>query len=221
MIMERRQGTPILFGITGGLGSGKSTVSRFWARYMNLPLVDVDMICRKLLAKGEPGWQALRRALDAAYFTREGEIDRRRLRVALFSDSELRRRVNALIHPLAGQALELLAAVSEEPMMLVDVPLLFEANWQQRFHGTVVVYADPAVRCRRTAVRDGISPDEAARSMAAQMPLAVKALLADHVIDNSGCWPAARMEVAHLARLLAAELGAGSDTQAAGEGTDR
>lgn len=217
--MGRWMETTILIGITGGLGSGKSTVSRFWARYMQLPLVDIDMVCRKLLAKGEPGWQALRRSIDSAYFNGDGELDRRRLRVALFSDGELRRRVNALVHPLAAQALERQAAESEEPVMLVDVPLLFEADWQDRFHGTVVVYADMAARCRRAAARDGISPDEAVRSMAAQMPLADKALLADHVVDNSGCWLAARMEVVHLARLLAAELGTGSDTRAGGKET--
>lgn len=200
----------MLIGITGGLGSGKSTVSRFWARYMCLPLIDIDMLCRGLLAQGEPGWQALRRNIDASFFALDGELDRRRLRSALFSDDDLRRLVNGLVHPLAAQALERQTAGSGEPVILVDVPLLFEANWQDRFHRTVVVYAGMAVRCRRAAVRDGISPDEAARSMAAQMPLADKVLLADHVIDNSGCWLAARMEAAHLARLLAAGDGAAS-----------
>jgi dephospho-CoA kinase len=201
-------GRTFLIGITGGIGAGKSTVSRFWSRYMDLPLVDIDAVCRQLLAKGQAGWQALRENLDSSYFTADGTLDRRRLRRGLFADNDLRRHVNSLIHPLAGKAMQGLAADYAEKMVLVDVPLLFEAHWQNRFNGTVAVYADTVVRCRRIVSRDGVSPEEAARSMAAQMPLAEKVLLADHVIDNGGCWLAARVQVVHLARLLAGEHGA-------------
>lgn len=205
--MGAEKETTVLIGITGGIGAGKSTVSRFWSRYMNLPLVDIDAVCRKLLEKGQAGWQALRRNLHSSYFAADGSLDRGRLRSALFADDELRRLVNSLIHPLAGEMLNRLTAEWAKRVVLVDVPLLFEAHWQNRFHGTVVVYADKVVRCRRIVSRDGVSPEEAARSMAAQLPLADKVLLADHVIDNSGCWPAARMQVVHLARLLASEHG--------------
>ena len=214
--MGREQGTTVLIGITGGIGSGKSTVSRFWSRYMDLPLVDIDTVCRNLLEKGQAGWQALRRNLDSSYFTGDGNLDRRRLRSALFADGELRRLVNSLIHPLAGEVVRRQTAADEKRMVLVDVPLLYEAHWQDQFHGTVVVYADTAVRCRRTVFRDGVSPEEAARSMAAQMPLADKVLLADHVIDNSGCWLFARIQVVHLARVLDREYGRPRKEYAAG-----
>lgn len=200
-------GRTFLIGITGGIGAGKSTVSRFWSRYMGLPLVDIDAVCRKLLEKGQAGWQVLRRNLDSSCFTADGTLDRRRLRRRLFADNDLRRHVNSLIHPLAGKAMQGLAADCPEKMMLVDVPLLFEAHWQDRFHGTVVVYADKAVRCRRIVSRDGVDPEEAVRSITAQMPLAEKVLLADHVIENGGCWLTARIQVVHLARLLAEEHG--------------
>ncbi|MDD3617888.1 MAG: dephospho-CoA kinase [Desulfobulbaceae bacterium] len=205
--MARGTGTPILIGITGGIGAGKSTVSGFWSRYMGLPLIDIDTVCRDLLERGKPGWLALRRTLDHSYFTAEGDLDRGRLRSALFADGELRRTINGLIHPLAREMMKIQAAACARTMILVDVPLLFEAHWQDQFHGTVVVYAGKVVRCRRIVARDGVSPDQAVLSIAAQMPLADKVLLADHVIDNSGCWLAARMQAVHLARLLDLEHG--------------
>ena len=192
----------VLIGITGGIGSGKSRVSRFWAQFMGLPLINIDGVCRELLQQGKPGWHALRSLLPADYFTERGELDRRRLRTALFADEKLRHEINRLVHPLARQQLQLLISQAAEPMALVDVPLLYEAGWQGLFGRCVVVYADQATCCRRLIVRDRISPEEAARSMAVQMPLAEKTLLAGHVIDNSGCWLFARLQVAHLARLL-------------------
>ena len=193
----------VLVGITGGMGSGKSTVSRYWARRMSLPRIDIDEVCRQLLARDMPGWHSLRTLLPSSFFTAGGDLDRRRLRTALFADAELRRQVNGLIHPLAQDRLWILAGQIAESMILVDVPLLFEAGWQDRFEHNVVVYADRAACCRRLITRDRITPEEAVRSMAAQMPLAEKALLAGHVIDNSGCWLFARLQVMHLARLLA------------------
>jgi dephospho-CoA kinase len=121
---------------------------------MNLPLVDIDAVCRKLLEKGQAGWQALRRNLHSSYFAADGSLDRGRLRSALFADDELRRLVNSLIHPLAGEMLNRLTADWAKRMVLVDVPLLFEAHWQNRFHATVVVYADKVDRCRRIVSRD-------------------------------------------------------------------
>lgn len=203
MSMDASSEGPMLVGITGGMGSGKSTVSRFWATFMGLPRIGIDEVCRQLLARDMPGWYALRSLLPESFFTTVGDLDRRRLRTALFADAELRRQVNGLVHPLARDRLRTLAAQMAGAMVLVDVPLLYEAGWQERFDHCVVVYADQTASCRRLVARDRITPEEAVRSMAAQMPLAEKALLAGHVIDNSGCWLFARLQVVHLARLLA------------------
>ncbi|HBI14322.1 MAG TPA: dephospho-CoA kinase [Desulfobulbaceae bacterium] len=201
--MEIGMKRPVLVGITGGLASGKSTVSRFWATTMDLPRIDIDEVCRQLLAKDMPGWHALRSLLPGTFFTAQGDLDRRRLRTALFVDDELRRQINGLVHPLAQDRLWTLVDRLAESMVLVDIPLLYEAGWQDRFDHHVVVYANRAACCRRLIARDRITPEEAVRSLAVQMPLAEKALLAGHVIDNSGCWLFARLQVMHLARLLA------------------
>ena len=206
MNMDTGREGPALVAITGGMGSGKSTVSRFWADFMDLPRIDIDAVCRQLLAREQPGWQALRALLPAVFFTAPGDLDRRQLRSALFADAALRAEVNRRLHPLAQERMRLLADQAIGLMVLVDVPLLYEAGWQDRFACCVVVYAERATCCRRLIARDRISAEEAARSMAAQLPLADKVMLADHVIDNSGCWLHARLQVTHLARLLASGL---------------
>lgn len=209
MIMAKENRPSVLIGITGGIGSGKSTVSRFLSRFMGLPLIDIDGICRQLLTKGQPGLAALRQNIAPAFFGVNGELDRRLLRAAIFTDPDLRAQVDALIHPLARNEMCRQAAEYDERLILADVPLLFEAHWQEGFGGRVVVYADMETCCRRIISRDRIKPEEVARSIAAQMPLSEKALLADHVIDNSGCWLYARLQVVHLARLLTGEYLAG------------
>ncbi|NIA04396.1 MAG: dephospho-CoA kinase [Proteobacteria bacterium] len=191
----------ILIGITGGIGSGKSTVGRFWSSHYNLPLFDLDAMCRLLLEPGEPGWAALRDLLDGAFFTASGELDRPRLRSAIFLDEALRSRVNELIHPLALQLMQRAVAGLSAPLVLADVPLLYEAGWQDGFQRIVVIFANRKTCCRRIVFRDGVSGEEALRALRSQMSLAEKALRADHVVDNSGCWLRTRLQAVHLAGL--------------------
>jgi dephospho-CoA kinase len=206
MIMGR--GAARLIAITGGMGSGKSTVSRFWATHSGLPHIDIDEVCRGLLGPGEAGWQALRALLPSSFFTDSGALDRQGLRRALFADAALRREVNRCVHPLARERMHEMAGRAEGTF-LVDVPLLYEAGWLDEFAASVVVYARPQVCCRRLVARDSITEGEAAQSMAAQADLGEKALRADHVVDNSGCWLFTRLQVVHLALVL----GAGPDVR--------
>ena len=118
----------------------------------------------------------------------------------------MRKSVNSLIHPLALQDMQARIAALGEPAVLVDVPLLYEAGWVGYFSRVIVVYADCRACCQRLASRDEISHEEAARSISAQMRLAEKVLLADHVIDNSGCRLYARAQTFHLAALLQNEF---------------
>lgn len=201
MACETESRETVLIGITGGIGSGKSTVCRFWSSRYNLPLFDLDAMCRLLLEKGEPGWAALRDLLSGSFFTAGGELDRQRLRSAIFFDEALRSQVNELIHPLALQLLRKAVVGLPAPLALADVPLLYEAGWQDEFQRIVVVFADRETCCRRTVSRDGVSGAEALRALRSQLSLAEKALRADHVVDNSGCWLRTRLQVVHLAGL--------------------
>lgn len=194
-----------LIGITGGIGSGKSRVSRFWSSFADLPLINIDSVCAQLLENGNAGWQAVKKEFDESFFHRDGQLDRKRLRTAIFSDAKVRRQINALIHPLA--LVKMLEAISqcEKEDVLVDVPLLFEAGWEDHFDCRVVVFADTSVCCQRIVERDRVDLDEAGRTVLSQLPLPDKIMRADHVINNSGSWVSTILEIIHLARLISSE----------------
>ena len=191
-----------LIAITGGIGSGKSTISRFWASHCGLPLIDLDAICARLLEKGAPGWQQLFDHLDPAFFDENDELKRRKLRKAIFASQGLRDEVNSYIHPLAEKEMIRGADDTDAETVLFEVPLLFEVGWQDRFHHRVLVYSDQQSCCRRIVERDSILPEEVKRTIESQYPLAEKVFLADHVINNSGTLVAAMLEVIHLHRLI-------------------
>lgn len=194
----------MILGISGGIGSGKSCVCRFWSAHFRLPLIDLDDICRDLLQPGKEGWRALRNTFGSRFFTADGSLDRPVLRRAIFADHGLRRHLDSLLHPLARRAME--AALASHHLsgpVLVEIPLLIEAGWQEDVDRVVVVYAGIRERCRRIMARDRVGYPEAMQAIASQMSLADKALMADHVIDNSGAWSDTCLQVIHLARLLA------------------
>jgi dephospho-CoA kinase len=191
-----------LLGITGGIGSGKSSVSRLLASYCRATLVDIDGCCRQLLERDQPGWLALRSGFGDTFFLQNGEVDRVGLRECIFRDADVRRRVDALLHPLAREAMRLEVDSARNPLVLVDIPLLYEAGWQADVDAVLVVYARRGAQCCRIMRRDGVSRKKAARAIAAQMNLAEKAKRADFVIDNSGAWSATREQVIALGNQL-------------------
>ena len=201
----------MILGITGGIASGKSSVSRLLAAYTLAPLIDLDACCRDLLDKGQAGWQALHTAFGARYELPDGAIDRPKLREALFADADLRRRVDALLHPLALERLRAeLARHAAAPLVLVEIPLLYEAGWDKYVDAVLVVHVRPALQFRRLLKRDGVGRRQARQALAAQMPLAEKAKRADYVIENGGDWAATRRAVIRLAEALFSGTGADS-----------
>lgn len=191
-----------VLGITGGIGSGKSCVSRLLASYCLAPLVDIDQCCRHLLEIEQPGWRTLRTVFGETFLQSDGAIDRVALRRALFEDSAIRRQVDAVLHPLAREAMRKQVNSYHAALVLVEIPLLFEAGWHKDVDAVLVVYARKAVRCLRIMRRDGVSRREASRAMVAQMDLREKAGQADFLIDNSKAWTVTRSEVISLGNLL-------------------
>lgn len=197
---------PWQLGITGGIGSGKSCVGRLLASYCLAPLVDVDQCCRQLLEIGQPGWQALRQAFDGEFFAADGSLRRQLLRRRLFEDGGFRARVDGLLHPLAREAMRRQVAACSSSMVLVEVPLLFEAGWEDDFDAVLVVYARAGSQCRRIMRRDDVSRSSAAKAIRAQMDLGEKARRADYIIDNSGSWNTTRERVVALGNELSERL---------------
>ena len=193
-------------GLTGGMGSGKSTVAAYLCYLHDAEHIDADHVCRQLLEPHEKGWLAIRNTFGEKYLEPDQTIDRQRLRHDIFKDEGVRNEINHLLHPLArdeiGRMIKKNSQSAAIPKVIVEVPLLFEAHWEKDFNAIVVVYADRDHCLRRLMQRDQISFDEAEAAMAAQWPLTDKVLRADHVINNNGTWLATCLQILHLGKLL-------------------
>ncbi|ADH85311.1 dephospho-CoA kinase [Desulfurivibrio alkaliphilus] len=191
----------MLVGITGGIAAGKSRVAAYLAKQGGFPRLDVDDLARELMAQGKEGWQALRRHYGERFLKPDGELDRPGLRRAIFADPALRTEVDRLLHPLIRRAMQSraaqLSAAGSGPIM-VEVPLLYEAGWQDDFALVLVVQA-PADECRRRLqARDRVGRDEALAALAAQLPPEEKARRADLLISNAGDWEQTRRRLDDL-----------------------
>jgi dephospho-CoA kinase len=210
---------PFLLGVTGGIGSGKSSVSQLLAAYWLAPRIDLDRSCRRLLEVEQPGWHALRDFLAPGFFLTGGELDRPALRERLFADAAFRKKIDALLHPLAREAMHREVVLAGGPLALIEIPLLFEAGWQKDVDAVLVVHARRAVRCCRIMNRDGVSRRSAARAITSQMDEAVKIRQADFVIDNSDAWVTVREDVIALGKKLSRRIPGGFGKKVLDRGT--
>jgi len=177
-------------GLTGGIASGKSTVSRIFASF-GAKVLDADEVAREVLLPGQPAWTKLRRAfVGQEFFHPDGTVKRKQLRKLVFADPEKRSQLNAIVHPEVMKEInrrsEILSSSVQTGVLLVDVPLLLEVGVANRFDKVVVVYVSKSVQINRLQQRDGISEEEAKQALKAQMALSKKVEQADYVIDNSG-----------------------------------
>lgn len=174
-------------GLTGGIASGKSTVSKL-LRQLGAVVVDTDIIAREVVEPGKPAWQDIVAWLGADILLPGGGINRARLGDLVFRDEAARQRLESITHPrIREAALRALdeARRSGETVAVIDVPLLFEVGWDRLADEVWVVFVDPATQLDRLMKRDGITALQARVRIDAQMDLAEKSRLADVVIDNS------------------------------------
>jgi dephospho-CoA kinase len=177
-----------IFGLTGGIGSGKSEVARR-LRERGLPVVNADQLARLAVVPGSAGLARIVEAFGANVLTRAGELDRARVAERVFSDPDARRTLDAIVHPIVRQlAATRFAELAEqgEPLACYEVPLLYEVGLDKTYSPVVVVSAPEALRRARLALRDGLSAAQIEARIAAQMPLEEKLRRADYVIDNGG-----------------------------------
>jgi len=186
--------------ITGGAGSGKSTVARMFQE-LGAEVLDADEVARDVVAVGQPAWEDLRRAFGPEYFREDGSLHREKMAELVFNRPEERRRLNAIIHPRVAQEVQRRLKELEHrgvPLVLVEVPLLFEAGLEKSYDCIIVVYSDEAFQVQRLAQRDRRSPGEIAGILAAQWPLKDKLERADYVVDNHGPLSSTRQQVKTL-----------------------
>jgi dephospho-CoA kinase len=177
-----------VFGLTGGVASGKSTVARYFAA-QGVPVIDADQLARELVSPGSPALQEIANTFGADLIDANGELDRRLLGQRVFANPELREQLNAILHPRVAERFQQRVAelsAAGVPLACYDVPLLFENNRQDSLRPVVVVSAPRDLQLARLMARNGLTASEAEARIAAQMPLGQKVMRADHVIDNSG-----------------------------------
>jgi dephospho-CoA kinase len=176
-------------GLTGGIASGKSTVSEAFAR-LGAKVLDADKVAREVVLPGQPAWLKLQQAFGPEFFFPDGELNRSKLRRLVFADPEERSKLNAIVHPEVmkeiNRIFEQLTTSAQDAVVVVDVPLLLEVGVAHRFDRVIVVYVTKSVQIKRLRQRDGLSLEGARRALSTQMVLDKKVEQADYVIDNSG-----------------------------------
>jgi len=173
-------------GLTGGIGSGKSTVARCLVELGAL-LVDSDAIARELSAPGGAALPALAAEFGAGLITAEGALDRDRMRALAFGDALAKARLEGVLHPMIGAETERRAAAAGERCVVFDVPLLAESrHWRARVERVLVVDCREATQIERVMQRSGWTADAVQRVIDQQAPRARRRAIADAVIFNDG-----------------------------------
>ncbi|GGZ68816.1 dephospho-CoA kinase [Streptomyces echinoruber] len=173
-------------GLTGGIGAGKSEVSRLLVEH-GAVLIDADRIAREVVAPGTPGLAAVVDAFGEDVLTADGSLDRPRLGSIVFADPEKLAVLNSIVHPLVGaRSRELEAAAAEDAVVVHDVPLLTENGLAPLYDVVVVVDARPETQLDRLVRQRGMTEEDARARMAAQAPREKRLEIADIVIGNDG-----------------------------------
>ena len=187
-----------IIGLTGGIASGKSTVSCY-LRALGVPVFDADAVSRACVKKGTRGLAKVLAALGQEYATESGELNRPKVAALVFRDDVARRKLEAIIHAevLAAQQ-DFLAAqrAADVRVAVLDVPLLIETGWYKDCDEVWVVSLPAEEQVRRAMLRDGSTRTEVEARMAKQMSLAEKARYATCILDNSGTPERTRAQVA-------------------------
>ena len=198
-----------VFGLTGGIASGKSTVSAQLGA-LGVPVVDADQLARDVVQPGTAGLAAIVEAFGAEMLDAHGALDRKKVGARVFSDAEARARLNGIVHPAIGQrSAEVLAAhaAAGEPLVCYDAALLVEGGRFEMMRPLVVVTAPVEAQIARSMARDGLAREEVAARIAAQMPLEQKIAVADFLIDNDAGLPELTERVLLVLRRVCERVG--------------
>lgn len=191
-------------GLTGGIGSGKSTVMQMLAQ-CGAATIDADAISRDVTAAGGAAIGAIEQRFGSEFIAADGSLDRVRMRRQAYADAQARKNLEQIIHPLVGleSAQQVAAAEAAGKRCLVfDIPLLVESGrWRTQLHRVLVVDCSPATQLERVVSRSGLAPAEVRAIIAAQASRSLRLAAADDVICNEGLsLKQLQRQVAHLAR---------------------
>ena len=203
----------LLVGLTGGIATGKSTVSAL-LRQLGCEIVDADLLAREVVEPGQPAWTTIVAEFGQDVLTGDGTLDRKKLGAIVFADPERRRRLEAITHPAIRERfqarLDELAEKGFTGIVIFDAAVMIESGNYKNMDRLVVVVTDEPTQMSRLQGRDGTDDAEGRRKIASQMPLSEKAKLADYVIDNSGDRHETAEQVRRVFAALMSELDARS-----------
>jgi len=195
----------LVLGVTGGIASGKSTVSEMLSG-LGAAHIDFDMLSREVVAPGEPALAKIVDYFGKQVLQEDGSLDRKKMSAIVFQDMEKRKKLESFTHPAILEAfvrrIEAITGKDPKAIIQVSVPLLIEVNMQHMFDKVLLVYASPEQQVERLSARDGISTEEAAGILKSQLPIDEKLAYADFVIRNEGDLADTRRQVEDLWREL-------------------
>ncbi len=184
-------------GLTGGIGSGKTTVSNMFAD-LGVPVIDADVIAQSLLQPGTPATQQVIDALGPDIKDSESGIDRSRLRKLVFNDQDKRRTLESILHPLVHDEILHQSSILNAPYCIIVIPLLFEAGHQDLVDQILVIDTSKALRIERASSRDKVLATDIENIINAQMSGQKRLALADNIIRNNGSLDQLKTEVLKL-----------------------
>jgi dephospho-CoA kinase len=193
---------PRVVAVTGGIASGKTTVVHELER-LGGRVVESDRISRAIYTPGSAVWKKIVRLFGRGILGEDDAVDRKKLAGIVCADPKRRRTLEEVTHPaIIAEMKRQMRAAKDAPLIVLDIPLLYEAGLEGMADITVVVWVPKAVQAARLRKRDGLAAQDAAARLRAQWPLARKRALADYVIDNTGGKARTKRETAKLWRVL-------------------
>ena len=192
----------LVIGLTGGIASGKSTVSNM-LKEMDITVIDADVEARLAVEKGEPAYQKIVAEFGQDILLPNGEIDRQKLGSIIFHNAEKRQLLNGMVHPEVRKRMKDQAEAAKErgeQVIVLDIPLLFESKLTFMVEKTILVFVDRAVQLQRLMERNNLTREDAEARVTSQMPLSEKVELSDAVINNNGTVEETREQLIEILR---------------------
>lgn len=170
-------------GLTGGIGSGKSTVCQLFAK-RGVPIIDADVVAHEVVAPGEPVLQQLSRQFGETIIDPLGQLNRSKLRELVFQDKDKLQQLESILHPLIRERMREQLNLLSAPYVILDIPLLLEKGWQSEVDRILVVDTTEALQRSRTISRDQVDAETVSRIMQAQISRDMRLAAADDIIHN-------------------------------------
>lgn len=174
----------MIIGLTGGIGSGKTTIANLFQQHFDIDIVDADLVAREVVEPNTQGLAAIVEHFGETILTPDGQLDRASLRARIFEHEAEKTWLNNLLHPLIRQEMEQQLACVQSPYALLVVPLLIENHWQDRVDRLLVVDVSTETQIIRTCQRDGVTEDQVRAILSSQASREKRLSFSDDIINN-------------------------------------